>query len=327
MLRNTGIPSDKGMRPLGLSNGRKLQASFFDISRKLARSSLLSNLGQTVFGSLRFWDKLPKWFWLRHPVVGVVPVRVQDGLVIRYHSHGEYTGRVLYWRGMFAYEEGTTSLFYSLAQRSNAFLDIGAHVGVYTLLAAAANPSLRGYAFEPIPLLCQQLCTNVELNGYLNRVVIERRAMSDRVETNALFFVAGDPAMSSLNQDAARGDVRETLQISCETVDHFVHQRALAALDLIKIDVEGAETKVLNGAKRTLKAHRPVIICEILARNAEAFTTVAGLLDEMEYGYGAITKQGVLSLSSLAPVAGTNNYLFWPYEKRAWIRALSSGAL
>src|SRR5260370_25620164 len=75
-------------------------------------------------------------------------------------------GEVLYWYGLKRFEPSTVPLFVELARKSRGVLDIGANTGLYAVLACAANPAAKVFAWEPVPYLAQKLRNNISLNGF-----------------------------------------------------------------------------------------------------------------------------------------------------------------
>jgi FkbM family methyltransferase len=134
-----------------------------------------------------------------------------------------------------------------LASQARVAFDIGANVGLYTLLFARRAP--RVVAFEPLPRNIGYLERLVRLN-HLENVVVVPWAVTERSGVGS-FVRAGD---SSLGHLAENGEQPVALT-SC---DEFVDRFGLTP-DLIKVDVEGEEAAVLRGARQTL-AKRPVIL-------------------------------------------------------------------
>src|SRR6188472_430642 len=91
-------------------------------------------------------------FAIKHlPHVGTAKMTLPDGGWARIWSRGDdWVSNQVFWRGWDGYQREVTSLFWGLARTSDVTVDVGAHVGYYTLLAAAANPSATVYAFETL---------------------------------------------------------------------------------------------------------------------------------------------------------------------------------
>jgi FkbM family methyltransferase len=127
---------------------------------------------------------------------------------------------------------------------SDLFVDVGANVGSYTLLACAAVGA-RVYAFEPAPAAYERLVENVRLNRMEDRVTCLNVGAGNAEQT--LKFTTG---LDVTNHVATRADDQHTIDVRIRTLD-TVLQGALPAL--IKIDVEGFELPVLEGARDVLR--------------------------------------------------------------------------
>ena len=122
------------------------------------------------------------------------------------------------------------------------FCDVGANIGVFTLLGArAVGPSGRVVAFEPVPANSEVLKRNIRLNGYENVLVIEK-AVSDRAGT-AQLHLSEFCGCHSLVPNPARA-LGKTVTVETVRLDEI---DSLKSIDLLKIDAEGAEMAVLQG--------------------------------------------------------------------------------
>lgn len=150
------------------------------------------------------------------------------------------------------YERATTDLFKQLLRPGMVFVDVGANIGYFSLLAAKlVGTEGKVYAFEPEPGNHGLLRKNIELNSYSNIQAI-RKAVSNKSETTQLFLSALDSGSHSLYSEAARG-VNESVQVTTTTLDSFLAAEAWPGIDLVKIDVEGAELGVLEGMESLIE--------------------------------------------------------------------------
>jgi FkbM family methyltransferase len=197
------------------------------------------------------------------------------------------------------YEPETTAALLDLLEPGGTFFDIGANAGYFTVLAALrVGPKGRVYAFEPNPTVRQQLRRHVEINEIADRVTIGDVALADRDEDGVRFFVSCWPendGISSLTpspETVARGGLSAdaTIQVRVRTFDTWMVAEKIGRIDLMKIDVEGAELQTLKGMENTFSANRPTrIICETpLDSEAVGFLRAKGytmsMLDEIRGG-------------------------------------------
>ena len=181
-------------------------------------------------------------------VPGDRPVRVLSGplrgaaWLPRSATHGCWLG---------TYERRTQRLFSRQLSPGDVVFDVGAHVGFYSLLASRlAGPQGRVVAFEPLPRNVELLERHVACNGASN-VLVVRAAVGERTGQER-FDDKGDPSMGAL---AAEG---ELVDLVC--IDDLVEEGKVPPPRLVKIDVEGAESRVLEGAAATLAKHRPAVL-------------------------------------------------------------------
>jgi FkbM family methyltransferase len=140
------------------------------------------------------------------------------------------------------------------------FVDVGAHVGMYSVAAALALGGRgRVLAFEPNPGAREQLEANLALNACRD-VVVSAAAASDAVGKTVLHVPATpDPSFSSL--EAGRFAEGEPVAVATTTIDAAVREHGLRPA-VVKIDVEGGELAVVAGMEETLEL-RPALLVEV----------------------------------------------------------------
>ncbi len=153
-------------------------------------------------------------------------------------------------------------------------LDIGANIGLYTcLFAHKAGPSGQVMAFEPEPGVFNLLKRNVGLNDFGDRVQLFNIALSDRRGTADfnVFPEAGSVYNSLGNTEAYGLTSCSTISVPTDTLDRVLTDAGLPEVSLIKIDAEGAESLVIEGAGDVLsRADRTVVVAELNEEAASA---------------------------------------------------------
>jgi FkbM family methyltransferase len=178
---------------------------------------------------------------------------------------GRYFARV-------TYEPGATDAVLTTLGEGDVFVDIGANSGYFTVLAALRVGSRgRVFAFEPNPTVREQLQRHIELNAITDRVTVSELALADDDKDDVRLFVSCWPdndGIASLTPSAetlARGGLRAdmSIPIRVRTFDTWARSARPPRIDLMKIDVEGAEARVLSGMSAMFAGLRPKrIICE-----------------------------------------------------------------
>jgi FkbM family methyltransferase len=179
------------------------------------------------------------------------------------------------------------------------FIDIGANVGSYTILACAAKGA-RGYCFEPVPSTYRRLLDNLSINSLQPRVKALNLGLSDRDE-EILFSRDRDTCNHALT---ANETGLASIRVPVHTLDSIL---AAESPSLMKIDVEGYETKVLEGAAETLaKPSLHSIIMELNGSGARYGFDENKILEKMR-DYGFVTYDYDPFRRELRPLGGKNN--------------------
>jgi FkbM family methyltransferase len=178
-------------------------------------------------------------------------------------DRSSFIGSSLYWRG---YHSPETRLLPRLLGPRSVFIDIGANQGEFTLVAAKHAKEGRVIAVEPVPSLREDLAANLRLNGLAN-VTIVPLALADRPGTLTLF--ADDRTVEGFQNEGTAslwsGGVRRHVvgDVEVDTLDRLVARLALERIDLVKVDVEGAELAVLRGGAESLRRFGPILLIEL----------------------------------------------------------------
>ena len=183
----------------------------------------------------------------------------------------EFTTNPLYFGGV-SWEPQTTACLVRRLREGSVFVDVGANHGYFTVLAAAlVGPTGSVVAFEPNPVVFEQLKTHVRLNGFGARVTPVQTALGDLYQENAPLFVSIEPGNSGLSSLVATPTyIRNgwlshdrTVSVQVDTFDRWFQSSSLPRIDLVKIDVEGVEDRVAAGMAATLASGRVgALICE-----------------------------------------------------------------
>lgn len=167
-------------------------------------------------------------------------------------------------RGIYVLREEIEPEFTHLEQfldTDGVFLDIGANTGIYTIKAAKHYSAGSGLviAMEPFPDVLATLYRSIQANGFHN-VHLRNACAGASTGTASFWLNAGTPHTFSLLK---RDNAASSLSSLVLSVDDLLRWEGVERLDYMKIDVEGAEAVVLEGAKESIARFRPIIQAEI----------------------------------------------------------------
>lgn len=184
------------------------------------------------------------------------------------------------WLGVYEYEK--QQVFVRTVKPGDVVYDVGANVGFYTLLASRlVGPGGRVFSFEPLPRNIKYLRRHLDANGVTNVTVFEG-AVSDRSGT-ARFDVDAIPEMTRLSAGGS-------LEVQTFQIDELIAAGQATVPTLMKIDVEGAEADVLEGARDLLTRHHPTVL--LATHNDEVHRRCWDVLAGLGYQVEALDDTG-----------------------------------
>lgn len=176
----------------------------------------------------------------------------RHGLML-YFPHDFYLGGALDRYGEYA--ELESELLLKHVNDGDIVVEVGANMGCHTVaLAQKVGNAGRVIAFEPQRVIFQMMCGNLAVNGIWN-VITERVALGNSV---GMVFVPPVDYAAAGNFGGVAMSTTAGEPVSQMTLDIY----KLSRCNLIKIDVEGMEQAVLEGARETIAAHRPILYVE-----------------------------------------------------------------
>ncbi|MGD1880438.1 MAG: FkbM family methyltransferase [Kiloniellaceae bacterium] len=275
------------------------------------------------------WWRLAKRYWakqryrLARRLMGHYQLKDQDHVYnLAPTSFREF------WRisGIYLKEAGTVELIRSELREGDVFCDIGANIGLYSLMAAArVGATGQVYSFEPLAANFASLVENVRLNGYCGRMTPFSLALTDSSGLFPFHYLRLE-AGSSGSQLHEAVDDHETSFAPLVTemkygasLDDLVESGVMRAPDFIKIDVDGNEARILRGMQRLLSGpNRPkVLSVEVNVREKDA---LFGFMEAQGYAFaGRNDTMGVLRQINAGadPEMVAYNAIFRPAESKA----------
>ena len=232
------------------------------------------------------------------------------------------------WRVSSVYlkETGTVDLIRRELREGDVFCDVGANIGLYSLMAAArVGDSGQVYAFEPLAANFASLVENIRLNAFCRRITPFSLALTDSAGVFPFHYISLTPGSSgsqlhdAIDMHESRFEPLVTEMKYGTSIDELICSGALRAPDVIKIDVDGNEARILRGMRELLSgASRPRIISvEVNARERDS---LFGYMESQGYAFSGRndTMGGLRQIKAGAnPESVAYNAIFKPAEKVA----------
>ena len=258
---------------------------------------------------------------LKISISGILKLKTKVGTLKILTNQTSYLTKILFWNGYKSFEY--SEIFENLSKNANCFLDIGANIGYYSLLAAKSNPTIKVFAFEPALGPKYYLNKNISINNLQNNIKALDYALSDKegiidfYEVENLKYKNLTYNLSGEHNTGTKKTSRnfKKSKVEAKTLKSFFNEQNFKKVDLIKIDTEGTEAEILKSSITELKLHQPIIICETLFNTTEnELDDFFSLLDYVFYNH---TNKGLVKVNSIKREKdnGIRNCFFVPKTK------------
>jgi len=187
-----------------------------------------------------------------------------------------------FWMPLGLYEKETTEWLINAINNGDIFFDIGANAGYFSLLGSRyCGEGGQVIAFEPIPSNCNVINQHLNENN-INNIIVENIAISKNTE-KVNFSIQHNNAnshMENISITHAVENKKKSIQVSAMSLDDYI-DKCKTIPNVIKVDVEGAETLVLEGATRLLQNFNAIWI--ISTHSSQLFEECKAIM--IHYGY------------------------------------------
>ena len=221
-------------------------------------------------------------------------VQMRNGLRIKTNLQSLY-GLKMYFFGVTNWE--LVAVIQAILRPGDVFIDGGANIGEITLHAAKrVGPQGRVVAVEASPEIAQRLRENIELNGLQNVEVVQ--VALGRYDEKRKFHLARGEYSGASSLTMPGNYSGQSVVVDGMKIDSLVDRERLERIDLIKLDLEGAEFEAMGGAARLLshEGYRPIVLIEyhreISQRSGWDLQGLLRFFEEHEYALHYLTHSG-----------------------------------
>lgn len=243
--------------------------------------------------------KIPVLRWIQKKGIskGITRRTTYDYDILIETSLDDWIQKQIYFFGRYEIEKFETRFWKDFIKPGMVVFDVGANIGYYSLMAGK-RVQVHGmvYSFEPVQETFMHLNRNIQMNSFSN-IRSFKLALSDTEGYSDIYTAnrenTGTAGFSNHIHFSGQKETVETI-----TGDLFIDKQKIEKLDMIKIDVEGTEMKVLKGLAHSIKKHKPLILAEInrilLERNDANPEEIFSFFSAMNYRSNEIDKFGNL---------------------------------
>jgi FkbM family methyltransferase len=229
----------------------------------------------------------------------------------------------LYWFGEQGWEPELLPWWRYACRRASSILELGTNVGYFAVQGAKAAPATRYLAVEPHPVSAQVCRKNLALNGIDSVEVLAAAATAEPTESSTQLRIPWEQLATPTVAFVAHGSelpqgmaARAGIAIEVPAVDV---RSLLHGVDLVKIDVEGQEHRLLAAGWQQLRTYRPTIFVEVLPGTPRLRAVLVQLCTELGYRCYIPSRKRLIPITplqlptvSLQRVYGTNDLLLCP---------------
>jgi len=257
----------------------------------------------------KYFEQLMQWLQLMEkPFLKKMPEGFQMYLSLQDHIEKQ-----LFWYG--SYEQREMEVLLQCIEPESIVVDAGANIGYVSLLAASVAVNGRVWAIEPGQKALVLLKRNLAINPALPIDVLSIALGND--EKSCIYYPSSSDNRGMSGLTPAENHNGEEELVAMTTLDKVSNELQIYRIDVVKLDIEGAELLALQGMKHILKNNRPWLFVEIAKSNLARFAQEPQeLLDYLTlYNYEAfqIVGKRLLKKSSFLPESSL--ILFKPLEK------------
>lgn len=248
--------------------------------------------------------------------VGLVPVEIENSgrkfFLLTSSDDDHYLSATTV--GLADWEQESLSIWSEFSVGSELVVDIGAYAGVYSCLAGASGAE-RVLAFEPNPRIFDQLRQTVAKNGFEKIVELKPLALANKFHRGHTTLMippgrrlSSGARLTEMTRESWFRGWEQTAPVEVSYLDKELLGFGGGSISIIKIDAEGAELRVLEGATDTIRRYRPALLLECL--DSEAYDQIFSFLGD--FGYRPGRPLDGLGFAELAEGRGdvARNFLF-----------------
>ena len=281
----------------------------------LRKTPFINRIVRNILAKSHKFFSLAKQRWR---VAGIIPINFHGVTFRMYSQCDDGILEPLYYGFQYS-EQSDLLVFTSFIDQKSVILDIGANTGIYSILSAKLFDNVQVHSFEPNPINLKRLEKNISINALTNIKVVPKAVGSEKKKIafnipEKEIISDTSSAIEKFSKSTYKGELTwKSIEVEQISIDSYCQLNELKTVDLIKIDVEGYELHVLEGAKKTLKDHQPIILLETF-QGEEGKAKLQYIVQENGYFIYTILSEGIIKLGQKFEEKFGLNYLLLNFE-------------
>lgn len=199
-----------------------------------------------------------------------------------------------------SYEKEELKTIKKYLKKNIDVIDVGANIGLYTIFFAnIISAENKVFAIEPTKQAYEYLCDNIVRNRLTEKILLYKGVVTNKPGKYQINFIPGLEEYSSLrkiNHPVVKNKKSLNEEVKGQTIDNIVKKYKLKP-GFIKLDAEGAEKLILEGAFNTLSIYRPIIFSELSDKLLQVYNTnsqeVIGILEKFKYKVNYLNDENI----------------------------------
>lgn len=297
-----------------------------EIKKFIYRLCLLNPFNRIVLNFIKYFWLPPRKIRDYLRFYGQFTIDVGESKRVVLFTDGHTIENELYWLGLKGWEPLSVAIWKELSKDSETIIDIGAGGGLFSIVGKSFNRTAAVIAFEPMPASFARLKKNVESNHLDIR--LENMAAFDEDGDGLIFCaqtVSDNADQASMNPVRNDKIARRQIEIKKMRMATYIENNGIKKIDLIKIDVETYEPKVLRGFGDYIERFKPSLLVEVL--NKEVANEISEIFSNLPYSFYRIDERaGLFRVGEIKGGAVDCNYLLVEKSKIVLLKRFCSGA-
>lgn len=170
-----------------------------------------------------------------------------------------------FWACLESYEPDLTYFLITvLKENKGSFIDVGGHIGRFTVLMAKNNWNVL--TFEPVKSNYEMILNNLRYNNCLDNANVYNCGLGESIHKQNIYYNSSELGESSV---VLTDDKKEKSEIEIVDFDSFIKVQNFKEICVVKIDIEGNEENAINGMKNFINTQKPLLVLELWEDNSK----------------------------------------------------------